>query len=83
MKYRYWARFYCVGAKPGRKPKWFQWWISGYGMDDSWVVCALVDSPSARDVALSIRKYFYETEVDSIDQKPSGWLPGDRFPRAQ
>lgn len=59
------------------------WWCSGYDSDDNPVLCALVRASSDLAAKLAIAKDWPEAMGWRFcNEKPDGWLPGDRFPLA-
>lgn len=83
----YWVRFFSVGITDEEKPLKFHCWVSGHQVawgneneDDVEIRCALVSAASERSAKAQVRARFWKPEFDSIQERPAGWTPGDRFP---
>lgn len=78
---RYWARFTSPGsdARPITVPAPCQWWCSGYDSSDNAIICALVESETDEPWA-ALEKWWPGLTSNSIEEVPSDFVPGDRFP---
>lgn len=67
------------------EPRVIGWWCSGYTASDHATLCALVQAETMEYAKKAIRASWPEApgvrgnwRID--DERPQGWLPGDRFP---
>ena len=57
------------------------WWCSGYDNGDRATLGALVEARSERDAKRAVHQDWPEaTGWRFVEERPSDWLPGDRFP---
>jgi len=77
----YWMRFYIPGGdpRPMTVPPPCEWWCSGSSETHS-AVCALLVTDDSPEVVVLDDRFWPDAEIDSMDEKPDGWRPSDRFP---
>ena len=77
----YWMRFFIPGddPRPMTVPAPCEWWCSGSSENHS-TVCALVVTDDDPESVIFDERFWPDAMIDSVDEKPDGWRPGDRFP---
>lgn len=83
---RFWVSWLqpTIDYRPLRYPPFnpiMGWWCSGYDENDVATLCAVVLADDDEEAKFNVLQEWPEAERWRFcEEKPAGWVPGDRFP---